>query len=89
MVRIIIRRARRQTEYRPDWEDWLWYALLPCSVYASLTIAALFLRTTPQVAMFVIGAVAFSMLLLGIHNAWDSVTHIVAFRLPGDEIKTE
>jgi multimeric flavodoxin WrbA len=41
---VVIRRARRQTYYKPDWEDWLWYALLPCSVYAALMMTALFLR---------------------------------------------
>jgi len=30
---IVIRRARRQTFYKPVWQDWLWYALLPCGVY--------------------------------------------------------
>jgi hypothetical protein len=69
---IVIHRARRQTYYQPVWEDWLWYALLPGSVYASLALAAVFLRTTTQLAEFVIG-----LLLIGIHNAWDSVTHIV------------
>ncbi len=74
---IVIHRARRQTDYRPVWEDWLWYATFPCGVYAALTLAALFLRTTTQLAMFVIGAAALGLLLIGIHNAWDSVTHIV------------
>src|SRR6266566_616393 len=26
---IVVRRARRQTGYRPVWEDWLWHAVLP------------------------------------------------------------
>ena len=74
---IVIRRARRQTHYKPDRVDWLWYALLPCSVYATLMITALFLRTIGLVAMFLIGGAALGLLLIGIHNAWDSVTHIV------------
>ncbi len=74
---IAIRRARRQTDYRPVWEDWLWYALLPCGVYATLAVGAVFLRTAPQVAAFVIGGAALGLLLIGIHNAWDTVTHIV------------
>jgi len=40
---IVIRRARRQTYYKPDWADWLWYTLLPCSVYVTLTTTTLFL----------------------------------------------
>ncbi len=74
---IVIHRARRQTDYKPVWEDWLWYATFPCSAYAGLTLAALFLRTTPPLALFVIGAAALGLLLVGIHNAWDSVTHLV------------
>ncbi len=74
---IVIHRARRQTFYRPVWEDWLWYAILPCCVYAALLWAAVFLRTTTQLAEFVIGIAALGLLLIGIHNAWDSVTHIV------------
>jgi hypothetical protein len=73
---IVIRRARRQTGYKPVWEDWLWYATLPCSAYGALSLAALFLATTTH-ATFVIGAAALGLLLIGIHNAWDSVTHIV------------
>jgi hypothetical protein len=74
---IVIHRARRQTFYEPVWEDWLWYGILPGSVYAALALAAVFLRTTTQLAEFVIGAAALGLLLIGIHNAWDSVTHIV------------
>jgi hypothetical protein len=74
---IVIQRARRQKYYKPVWEDWLWYAILPCSVYAALALTAVFLCTTTQPAEFVIGAVAPGLLLIGIHNAWDSVTHIV------------
>ena len=81
---IVIRRARRQTYYQPDWEDWLWYSLLPCSVYATLMMTALFLRTISFVAAFLIGAAALGLLLIGIHNAWDSVTHIVV-KSDGDE----
>ncbi|MEN6438972.1 MAG: hypothetical protein ABFD97_10355 [Syntrophobacter sp.] len=80
---IVIRRARRQTYYRPEWEDWLWYAVLPSSIYTVLMITAIFLRTIGLVAMFLIGAAALGLLLVGIHNAWDSVTHIVV-RSDGD-----
>lgn len=84
-VAIAIRRARRQTYYQPEWGDWLWYALVPCSVYATLTMAALFLRTTTLIALFVIVAAALGLLLTGIHNAWDTVTHIVVVKIYGDD----
>jgi hypothetical protein len=74
---VVIHRARRQTFYKPLWEDWVWHALLPCSIYAALTLTALFLRTATQLALFVIGAAALGLLLVGIHNAWDTVTHVL------------
>jgi hypothetical protein len=86
---IVIHRARRQTFYQPVWEDWLWYGILPGSVYAALALAAVFLRTTTQLAEFVIGASALVLLLIGIHNAWDSVTHIVVTGSHDDATRTE
>jgi hypothetical protein len=74
---VVIRRARRQTDYKPVWEDWLWYTGLPCVSYAALTVTAALLRPYPQRALFGIAAAALGLLLIGIHNAWDTVTHIV------------
>src|SRR5512144_241449 len=74
---LVIRRTRRQTTYEPVWQDWLWYAVLPGSVYAALALAAIFLRAGAHVPFFIIAAASLSLLLIGIHNAWDSVTHVV------------
>ena len=86
---IVIRRAHRQTAYEPVWEDWLWYAVLPCGTYAALTTAAVLLRTSLQVASFVVAAAALGLLLIGIHNAWDTVTYVVVSESHGDETKTD
>ena len=86
---IVFRRARRQTYYQPEWADWLWYALLPCSIYVALMVAALLLRTTCFTSLFAIAAAALGLLLIAIHNAWDTVTHIVVVRLHEDETKTD
>ena len=80
---IVVRRARRQTDYEPVWEDWLWYSVLPLVSYAALAVSAVLLRTDLRLALFVVGAAALGLLLVGIHNAWDSVTHIVV-RHPAD-----
>ena len=85
---LAIHRARRQTDYKPVWEDWICHAVLPCSAYAALSVAALLLRTTTQAALFVIGAAALGLLLIGIHNAWDTVTHLVV-TARGDATKKE
>jgi hypothetical protein len=86
---IVIRRARRQTGYKPVWEDWLWYAVLPCFSYAALTLAAALLRSNPQVALFVVAAAALGLMIIGIHNAWDTVTHIVVSTSGGGTTKTD
>jgi hypothetical protein len=86
---IVIHRTRRQTVYAPGWGDWLWYVILPGSLYAALALAALLLRTTTQLALFGIGGAALGLLLLGIHNAWDTVTYIVVGGSRGDATKTE
>lgn len=75
---IVIRRARRQTGYSPVFEDWLWHAVLPLIAYAFLLIAAVALRSYPQRALFLVGAAALTLLFVGIHNAWDTVTYSAA-----------
>jgi len=76
-VAMVIRRARRQKTYEPVGEDWVWHAVLPSAIYAALTLAALLLDATRRLPPFVIGGAALVLLLVGIHNAWDSVTHHV------------
>ena len=86
---IVIHRARRQTVYTPGWGDWLWYVMFPGSLYTALALAALVLCTTTQVALFMIGGAALGLLLIGIHNAWDTVTYIVVGGSRGNMTKTE
>jgi hypothetical protein len=74
---VVVRRQYVQTYYRPVWQDWLWYGALPCGVYAALPVTALFLRSRTQGAQFFIAAAGLALLLIGIHNAWDSVTHLI------------
>jgi hypothetical protein len=79
---IIVHRARRQSAYAPVWEDWLWHTVLPCLMYAAFTTAAILLRTRTPLALFVVAAAALGLLLIGVHNAWDTVTYVVV-RGPG------
>ena len=73
----VFHRARRQTVYKPVPEDWLWYAIVPCGIYGVLTVVALLLRLIGQFGLFMVAGSALGLLLVGIRNAWDSVTHIV------------
>jgi len=78
----VIRRARSQERYRPVFEDWLWYAVLPMLAYAFLLLSSIALKIDPERVLFLIGIVALLLLFIGIHNAWDSVTYIAI--LQGD-----
>jgi L-asparagine transporter-like permease len=73
---IVLRRARRQTGYRPVFEDWLWFAVLPLIAYALLLVSAILLPSYPHRVSFVIGAAALLLLFIGIHNSWDTITYI-------------
>jgi hypothetical protein len=84
-----IRLVRRQTGYKPVREDWIWHAVLPWIAFAVLAMAALLLRTIPRTALFVVGAAALGLLLIAIHNAWDSVTHIVVTAVQHDASKKD
>jgi hypothetical protein len=74
---LTILRTRRQTIYEPGWDDWFWYVILPSIAYAALGLAALFLGPATRSAPLVIGAATLGLLLLGVHNAWDTLTHLV------------
>jgi hypothetical protein len=73
---MVIRHARRQTDYVPVLEDWLWHCVLPLIAYGAVLVAAVLLRRHPATSLFVIGATALLLLFTGIHNAWDAVTYI-------------
>ena len=88
-VGVVIRRVRRQTRYKPVWEDWLWYVLIPWVLYAALSAAALFLVKWTQLALFVIAGASLGLLLVGFHNAWDTVTHIAVTDSSGHATKAE
>lgn len=74
------RHARRQAEYIPVWEDWLWFAVLPLVAYLVLALGAVLLVAATSAAPFMIAGAALGLLVIGIHNAWDAVTHLVVNR---------
>jgi hypothetical protein len=75
-VLIVLRRARRQREYQPVLEDWLFHTILPLVSYTALVVGAILLLYQPAPALFVIAAALVLLLFIGIHNAWDNVTFI-------------
>ena len=87
-VVIVLRRARRQTDYQAVLEDWLWHTVFPLVSYTALLVAAIVLPGNPTPTLFVIGAMTVLLLFIGIHNAWDNVTFI-AFELSQPENKSQ
>ena len=77
-VIIVARRTRTQTDYTPVFEDWLFHVGLPAAAYLVLTVALYVTRAyETDAALFGIAAAAFLLLVIGIHNAWDTVTYLV------------
>ena len=72
---LVIRRMRGQSIYKPEFEDWLFHALLPLACYATLLASAVAIHSSESGAMFGVGAAALLLLFIGIHNAWDAVTY--------------
>ena len=74
---LVARRAKRQPDYVPVLEDWIWHVALPFISYVALFIAAMLLFRRETAALFMMGAAALLLLFIGIHNAWDTITYIV------------
>jgi len=85
---VIFRRARRQNEYEPVLEDWLWHMIFPFIAYAGLFVAALAIPSNATLALFVIGAATVLFLFIGIHNAWDTITYMT-FTSPPSENESQ
>jgi len=75
---IVLNRALRQSAYRPVFEDWLWHTVLPLLAYAALFVAGVLLGGNSADALFVVGAALLLLVFIGIHNAWDTVTYVMA-----------
>jgi hypothetical protein len=73
---IVVRRTRRQTDYQPVLEDWLFHTVFPLVSYTALLVAAMLLPGHQAPALFVIAAGTVLLLFTGIHNAWDNVLFI-------------
>ena len=85
---IVLRRTRRQTDYEPVLEDWLWHTILPMASYTAFVVGAILLPVHPAPALFAIAAGTLLLLFIGIHNAWDNVTY-VAIELSQPEKKSQ
>ena len=73
---VVIRRARRTKNYKPELEDWIFHAGLPMIAYATLLVSAAALQFNHVPALFGVAVFALLLLFIGIHNAWDTVTYV-------------
>jgi hypothetical protein len=81
----VIWHARRQTDYVPVFEDWLFHVALPILGYATLLGSAIALPRHAPTALFGVAGVSVLLLLVGIHNAWDAATWMAARKMAGRE----
>src|SRR5450755_714550 len=63
----VIHRARRQTAYEPQLDDWLWYTAFPLAGYLVWTAAAIGLAIAPGPALFAFAAAVVLLIFVGIH----------------------
>jgi hypothetical protein len=76
---IVALRMRRQEAYPPGLEDWLFHVILPLAAYALLAWSLFADPSHLREMLFGVGAAALLLLFIGIHNAWDNITHTVFF----------
>ncbi len=77
---VVLRHARRQTDYKPVLEDWIFHSVLPLVAYSAFLVGGIGLPSDPGPWLFVIAAASLVLLFVGIHNAWDAVTYIALMR---------
>jgi hypothetical protein len=76
------RMYRGRRNYRPVFEDWLWNSVLPTLCYLALLLAGVWALRQPAAALYIVGAVALTLLFIGIHNAWDVAVWVTVERPP-------
>jgi hypothetical protein len=79
---VVVLRLRQQTSYKPELEDWLFHAALPFLAYSVLIASAACGFSHVRATLFAVACTMLLLLLIGIHNAWDSVTYHVFVKKP-------
>jgi hypothetical protein len=85
---IVARRMHKQTAYRADIGDWLFFVLMPLGAYAILVASAFVASSHTPEALFGVGATTLFLLFIGIHNAWDSVAYVVFATRPSSDAES-
>jgi hypothetical protein len=70
-------------------EDWIWHVAVPLFAYAMTMMASLWLESMTPLALLLVGGASVLLVLIGIHNAWDTVTYLILERMQREQEKTE
>jgi hypothetical protein len=73
----VARSMQRQSAYKPEFEDWLFHALLPIVAYALLIASTVVGLWQQDASLYCVAIPIVLLLVIGIHNAWDSVSYHV------------
>ena len=73
---VVARRTLQQKDYKPVFEDWLWHVIMPHIAYIAIVAAGVGLSGVPTPSLFALAAATLLLVLIGIHNAWDTVTYL-------------
>jgi hypothetical protein len=83
----VLSRFRRQNDYAPVFEDWLFHILVPIVSYVVLAISAFAALGYERAGLFGVALAVLALLFTGIHNVWDSIVYLVFVRK--NEVKSE
>lgn len=76
-VYFVARRGRHLEVYQPDLEDQAFHFILPSVAYASVVVAGASAWALPSTSLYFVAASMIGLLIIGIHNAWDSAVWMV------------
>ena len=85
----VLRDIFRVTTYEMVIEDWAWHVVLPLLAYAALLASAVVFTNYILLGLFLVGGATVLLVFIGIHNAWDTVTHLTLQRLKREQEKTD
>src|SRR5256712_7410407 len=75
-TRWVVVQMRRQTEYTPIAEDWMWHVRMPALAYAALVAGAAGLWWRPAPGLGLVGAAAPVLLHIGIPQSWGAAVYV-------------
>jgi hypothetical protein len=78
---VVTVRARKQTNYEPVLEDWMFHSILPVLAYLAAAAAGLFVvGRHPSGGLVLLAAATLLLLFVAIHNAWDTASFVAVQR---------